>query len=397
MTQTFDQRAQQLGHSVAQLNAGAAVSSTIHVANVDSLKALLDTGEDPAKRVQMAAQVVGSVSHADAPNDPTAAGVLQRTQAFILGAGELHAADRERVAASFPLAVQATSKQDRIVTTNEVLATSQNLFVANWGTLTIQQGGCLTIYNTPAQITVDKVIRTGSPPAGFSDINILGVTGGAGTTGTTSAAGGGSNGSPGNCSSAGISGDSGGHGGDGSVGTVGGEGGGGKDGLASMMATITINSSLTGNLTIATRSGPGGVGGPGGTGSAGGPGGHGGDGATCDCTGNSGGSGSNGGRGGNGGAGGTGGNGVNAAADIAIYVPQSAINLIIPIRNGAPPGVGGPGGAGGQGGGGGGGGGGGKHNSGGSDGSHGGPGATGRAGPAGTQNGSPANISIQPV
>lgn len=396
---TFLERAAKLGHSAEHLKAGATVSSVITIPHVDALRDFLDDGSSPEERAARELQIFGSPAKS-AEEAPGAEGILRRVHAYVFGNTPLCDHDRERLVQAFPMKVAAVSAPNQTYSGPTDLGTSLGLQVFNFGTLTMTNNAYVRIQNTPLQFTVDTYQRQGGgPPSGFGDFNIFGATGGAGATGPaggTSTNGG--TGSGGNCSSVGISGASGGPGGKGATGSTGTIGGAGNPGLASLYANITITTGITGtsNIVVLTRSGTGGVGGTGGAGATGGNGGKGGDGATCDCTGSSAGNGGNGGRGGNGGPGGPGGPGINAGGNVTVQVPSGFISSIIPMKLPAPGGAGGAGGGGGVGGNPGGGGSGGKHNGNGSAGATGGSGTAGATGTQNNQQGTPADILVQP-
>jgi hypothetical protein len=389
-----------LGHDVTSLRAGQEIRSTVQVNSLDELKQLFDHGEAPEQRATVA-QTIGAdrPEHADPENDSLDA-VTHRVEAHVLGDAPISDADRQRVAAAFPMHVTAISAPDKTLGPGEVwdLGTSTSAVTVNLGTLTMQPGSAIKIQNTVLSFTVATLVRNaGTGGAANYDIGIFGATGGTGTAGTQGGAGGpGGTGNPGTCQSGGgISGNDGGVGGVGSAGATGGVGGVGNDGLPALSATIKVGS-LTGSagqLVVATQSGTGGYGGPGGTGGAGGSGGHGGDGANCGCEGTNGGSGGQGGHGGAGGTGGTGGSGVSGS-NVYVTVPSGQTNMIVRVRNPAPSGPGGTGGAGGGQGTGGSGGSAGKHQSSGGSGSAGSPGAQGNPGPAGAQSGAPGLIYV---
>jgi hypothetical protein len=393
---TFYERAAKLGHSRELLEQGIAIQSRIIVENIEQLRELLNLDLSKQGREQLVEQLFAGIP---APPDDTAPGILENVGKYLYGNAELSKETRALIHTLFPMSITADSNPDETISTKYELKTNDPVYIKNWGTLTLANGGCLIAYNKPIQISIDKLIRTGSPPAPFSDFNILGATGATGIIGGTgNTGGGGDKGRDGECSSGGVAGRGGESGKTGGAGIVGGTGNTGSAGLASQSATITIRSfGSTGPIFIATRSGTGGVGGVGGKGGRGGTGGGGGNGVTCACTGNGAGNGARGGTGGNGGAGGPGGNATNAAANVIVYAPSENISQIFPVSATVPSGAGGVGGAPGAGGAGGGGGSGGKYNGNGSGGSTGAIGATGATGAAGTQSGTPAQINIDPL
>lgn len=316
---------------------------------------------------------------------------------------DLSDGDRAAVDTAFPLDVNVISIPEKTISTEWNLneETPTGLVLVSVGTLTINDGGTVTIANRQLDLTVDHLVRNGTAlPGGRGEFNILGIDGAQGTKpDAAKAPGQAGSGNPGNCSSAGIAGaagEKGTPGEPGSKGAEGGKGGGGKPSLPAIMR-FTTSVTATGRIKVLTHSGAGGKGGEGGQGSMGGQGGNGGNGVTCGCTGNAGGSGASGGRGGTGGTGGPGGNGADAEGNIIVWVPANAISKFdSPVRlpahagEGGDPGLRGEGGAGGKAGSGG------KHNDGGSAGGPGAVGDPGTRGPDGQHNGTPAEIYILP-
>lgn len=400
MAKTFEERVAKLGLGDPANWVTEEIDALIIIEGIDTLKEMLDLGYDQQAREAYVKALFEGVTQGS--DDGSA--LLRRVHEFIFGTAQLSAADRKLVESAFPLELGVVAAPDKKINSQWHLGKSASPQIINVGTLTIEQGGYVTIENTLLTFNVDTIIRNGNTgSANNGDFNILGVAGGPGSTGgTPSAPGQAQNGEPGNCSSAGIAGRSGGNGSTGAVGTIGDAGGKGGDGLPSMPATINISKGIqlganVSQIIVRTQSGAGGAGGAGGTGSKGGKGGNGGNGVTCGCTGNSGGTGGQGGKGGPGGVGGQGGNAVDAAGNIIVNVPAAVANLIVPVPLQAQPGAGGPAGAGGSGGDGGGGSSGGKHNSGGSAGGSGAPGDPGKPGSGGTQVGKPATVLVQPT
>jgi hypothetical protein len=398
MTKTFEERVAKLGLGDPAHWLCEEIDALIIVEDIDGLKNALDLGLDKtAREAHVKALFEGVTQGSD-----TESALLRRVHEFIFGNAELSADDRKLVESAFPLELGVIAAPDKTINSQWHLGRSTSPQVVNVGTLTIEQGGYITIENTLLTFNVETIIRNGNTGSDNGDFNILGVAGGPGGTGTTpNAPGQAQNGNPGNCSSAGIAGSPGGNGWTGATGTIGGTGGKGSDGLPSMPATININKGVqlgpnVSQIIIKTMSGAGGAGGAGGTGTKGGKGGNGGNGVTCGCTGNAGGTGGQGGTGGPGGPGGPGGNAVDAAGNVVVNVPAAFYKLIVPVPITAQPGPGGPPGAGGSGGDGGGGSSGGKHNSGGSGGGSGSPGSEGTRGSDGTRTGKPAEVNVQP-
>lgn len=400
MTKTFAERVAKLGLGDPNSWLCDEIDALITVEDIESLKEMLDLGFDQQTReAHVKALFQGITQGSDA-----ASALLRRVHEFIFGTAELSPEDRKLVDSAFPLELGVIAAPDKTINSEWNLGKSTSPQLVNVGTLTIEQGGYISIQNTMLTFNVDTIIRNGNTGSGsIGDFNILGVAGAAGSTGPTpDAPGQAQSGNPGNCSSAGIAGSPGGNGSTGAEGTMGGTGTKGSDGLPSMPATININKGIqlgpnAAQIVIRTASGAGGAGGAGGTGSRGGKGGNGGNGVSCGCTGNAGGSGGQGGKGGRGGTGGPGGNAVDAAGNVIVNVPAQFANLIVPMPMTVGPGVGGAAGAGGSGGDGGSGGSGGKHNSGGSSGGSGAPGDQGQQGPGGTQQGKAATVLVQPT
>ena len=398
MTTTFAERVIKLGLGDPENWLCEEIDAVIIIDTIDKLKEMLDLGYDqPAREAHVKALFAGVTQGTDAES-----ALLRRVHEFVFGTAELSADDRKQVESAFPLELGVIAAPDKTINSQWHLGKSTSPQWIDVGTLTIQQGGYITIENTLLTFNVDTIIRNGNTGSDNADFNILGVAGAPGGTGSTpTAPGQAQNGNPGNCSSAGIAGSPGGNGSPGATGTIGGTGGEGRDGLPSMPATININKGIqlgpnVSQIIIKTMSGAGGAGGAGGTGTKGGKGGNGGNGVTCGCTGNAGGTGGQGGTGGPGGVGGPGGNAVDAAGNIVVNVPAAFYKQIVPVAVTAQPGAGGPPGAGGSGGDGGGASSGGKHNSGGSAGGSGSPGGEGQRGAAGTRTGKPAEINVQP-
>lgn len=401
LTEDFKARARKLGHSIEALERGMLIKSQILVPNIEELKWLLDVDTTPDSRRRLVkALFEGTAKVGNAEHDVSEAGILRRVEMFLYGNESLSSVDRERTASLFPMTVDAVSgTPPNPVNSEWNLGTSLgNLQVYNLTTLDMENGGYITIYNTPLQFTVQTLTRNGSAPSPYSDFNIFGATGATGGAGGIGGTGGGGRaGTAGTCKGGGgISGDD---GGPGSTGTTGADGAGGfqgNPGLSSQTTQITING-LTGSastVTIFTRSGTGGAGGMGGAGGTGGQGGQGGAGADCACEGTNGGSGGSGGAGGKGGTGGNGGSGTNAASNIVVTVPAGNNKWIIGLTGSAPGGQAGAGGAGGAGGPGGGGGSAGKHESSGKGGGTGAAGSTGSPGQPSTTTGEPGQIIV---
>ena len=402
---TFRERAQKLGHSLELLDRGMVVSSIINVKDIDQLRDITRIFH-PNHGPELAEQLFGNIPLTDPETDGTAYGTLRRVNQFLYGDAPLSASDRKRIAPNFPTTVDTVSAESYTLTGPTIISptvappwgNNQNI-----GTLTINQGAYLSVYQLPFTLIADSIVRIGdNGNSNLADINIFGATGSAGGTGSYGSAGAtGSGGTSSSCTVAGSEpGDAGGPGGTGSTGGTGGPGGPGGTGIPSYQATITINTSVTvGNnpqISIWTRSGTGGSGGPGGTGGNGGQGGNGYNGANCECTGTNGGNAGNGGTGGTGGVGGTAGAAVNASGNIVVNVPTAYSALFTTASLVAPPGNYGPGGPAGSGGGAGSAGSAGKHSNGGSSGSSGGTGSIGNNGTPSSVSGTPATITISP-
>jgi hypothetical protein len=384
-------------------DAGAAGAKVL-LHNPGQLKDLLDIGLSPAGRAQHAAALLDGVK---APAGNQAVPLVHKLVGYAVGNDELSADDHAQLAAALPMtahvvAAQATASPQVVNYVWDVSTTDGSMKVIDLPNgLELQDGGCIVARATPLHFTCASLTRTGNPPSGYSgDFNLLGKPGAAvPTPGPPSGFGQAQSGAPGQCSSVGVAGNGGGNGTSGQQGTTGTAGATGNDGIASALATIVIQNTLTlasGRqfLAVATQSGPGGQGGTGGPGGAGQQGGNGGNGATCDCTGNGGGSAGGGGKGGKGGKAGNGGNGVDAAGNILVYLPvtvstsvvQAVPSQALPGQPGAQ-GTGGPGGAAGTAGTAG------KNNSAGGSAGSGGPGDPGGTGSVGAHTGAAATIT----
>ena len=394
MTKTFEERVAKLGFSNPKLWPGEEIEALITVNSIEHLKDILDFGGDKAAReAHLKALFDGVTQRSD---DESA--LLHRVYQYVFGSAGLSDEDRKLIDPAFPLVVKAFAAQDKTINSQWNLGKSTSPVIVTLGTLTIEQGGFITIENTALDFIVENLVRNGNTGNTFGDFNILGVNGSTGRPGDQpSPPGQAQSGSGGSCPGTG-----GGNGWRGADGTKGGFGDKGGNGLPSLLATIRITNGVklgpnVSQIVVMTTSGAGGAGGPGGTGARGGKGGNGGNGVTCVCSGTSGGTGGQGGNGGPGGQGGPGGNAVDAAGNVTIWVPSQDTTKFRPIALDAQPGKGGARGAGGPPGEGGGGSTGGKNCAGGGGGDVGGPGQQGELGPDGTQTGKPATIIVQPI
>jgi len=400
----FYQRAAKFGHSRQRLDAGEAVRSTIIIPNIYALREFLDEGYTEAERLQLALELFGNIKPTNPETDGSASGILRRIEGYLYGNELLYEEDRVRTEALFPMHIETLSEKDATVNTVQNLGTGGAVEERNYGTLTLEPGGCFVIYNKPLVFHVETLIRNGGGTDKYSDFTIFGATGPEGGVGDTG--GKGSDGDPGakgTCKSPGVPGNAGGPGKTGGAGITGGTGKIGQTGGASLSATITISKSIQGSnpfINVSTRSGTGGKGGKGGRGGTGGVGGRGGDGESCGCDGTNAGNGGRGGTGGAGGRGGTGGNGIKAEGNIVVTVPAGFLDNVRKFEWPAPPGGGGdPGGGGPKGGGGGGGTGGGAgacpRHSGGTKGGDGSDGGSGVQGNGGSASGDAAQIIVK--
>jgi len=393
----FRERAAKLGFSADLLKPGIEIKTAIQVPDIETLRFMLDFGETEAERAANAKILFGDIPLTDPDKDASEAGILRRVDEYLYGNGILAAVDRQRITQLFPMTLNVLLADDKTISGKWDLT---GIPVVDVGTLTMQNQSYIVTNASALTFTADNIVRNGTPPATFSDFNILGSTGATGATGTQPGPGSaGQGGSKGTCKSPGVAGNPGGPGTTGGTGSTGGPGAPGRTGGSSQQATIVITNGFTGaqTLSIVTRSGTGGVGGQGGTGGQGGQGGVGGDGATCGCEGTNGGPGAPGGPGGQGGPGGPGGSPTSFAGNIIFRVPAAQTESVIQTSSPVGPGGGGTGGTGGVGGAGAGGGSAGKHQSGGNQGGTGGGGSPGGYGPGGTGQGTPATISVQPV
>lgn len=305
--------------------------------------------------------------------------------------------------------IDTVSLQDKTLAANEVwmLGKSTNPVVINIGTLTMEPGSRVEIYNSILSFTCENLVRNGSTSSTSDaknyDFGIFGATLPSPSVGSTGGTGGlGEAGKEGTCKcSESEPGDNGTPGKQGGSGGSGSPGGRGDNGLTSLIAEITITKSLSGSsgtLSIKSQGGVGSTGGKGGKGGIGGKGGKGGNGKRCAGTCTSGGDGGVGGSGGDGGTGGIGGNGANAE-DVLVTVPAEAVKRIYRITATSDAGDGGPGGDPGDGGDGGEGGDGVSHNicHGGNKGTLGKPGLLGKQGERGKHDGLAGRIIINGV
>jgi hypothetical protein len=383
-------------HGVPVTAHGGPLETSVQVYNTDQLRSLFDQGKDEKGRDTHYQALFGNVA-------PVTSDTVSKVTAHVIGNGALSAQDKAAAAPMFPMTVHVSAAAAGPITVSsryDLSTPDGSPRIVSFTDVILAQGGYFVCDSTPLSFTCTTLTRTGNSGAtNIADFNILGKTGATPATpstpgGATQAAAGYS----GECSSAGIAGHGGGPGNPGAPGTPGTAGGPGGNGTASMPATITIQNTLTGNISVFSQSGPGAKGGNGGQGGPGQQGGNGGSGVTCDCTGNAGGQGGDGGHGGVGGAGGNGGSGVDAAGNVLFQVPTAAdVSKVTSTTAPAPPGAPGTPGAGGIPGTGGTGGGGGKNNSGGSHGGTGAYGASGAQGVPGTVTGRAAQIQVMPV
>ena len=391
-------KAQELGLKVTSTTENGLTTWTIPIPDLPTFKQVLDAGTTYASRETLVHKMFGDLQAVGtAEHDATVYGTLRRIERYPFGNDELSPLDARRAASQFPQEYTVvTGAPTGPLTTEWCIGTKQGLQTYCLDSLDMEDGGYITAYSTPIELTITSLIRNGAAPPNWSDFNIYGYTGDAGApVGAVAAATQGNTGNPGTCTVSGSEpGDNGGDGSTGTTGSVGNTGNTGGAGYPSCSATITIKG-LTGNATTLTffnQSGTGGTGGAGGQGGAGGTGGQGGDGATCECTGTSGGRGGNGGVGGTGGTGGTGGVGTNATGNVIVNVPASLLGSILGKTAAAPPGPGGAGGAQGTGGKPGAGGAGGKGHGSPGSGTTGQLGPTGGTGPTGASSGLPGQF-----
>jgi hypothetical protein len=382
-------------HGVRVTEHGRPLETTVVVYDAEHLRSLLDLGLDEQGRQAHYEALFDGVSA------PGGADVVRRVTAHVIGNAALSAQDKAEAAPIFPLAMSVSAAAEPLTVNSryDLSTPDGSPRIVSFTDVILEQGGYFVCEGTPLMFTCNTLTRNGNSGSGVADFNILGKTGATpATPPTPGGAGQAAAGYTGECSSAGIAGHGGGGGNAGAAGTPGTPGSPGSAGTPSMQATITIQQTLTGTITVFSQSGRGGQGGNGGQGGPGQQGGNGGNGVTCGCTGNAGGQGGDGGQGGAGGAAGNGGNGVDAAGNVVIRVPQVAdVAKVTYSTATAPPGGPGAPGPGGTPGGGGSGGSGGKNNSGGSAGGTAGYGASGALGQPGTVSGRAAQITVMPV
>jgi hypothetical protein len=273
----------------------------------------------------------------------------------VLGTAEITDPDaRDEIARRFPeIAIEVTNAPDRPVTADNPLIINAQNTGANFGTVTIQQGGYIMI-SVPCYFKAVRLIKTGSgPPPVGADVVITGTQGKLGTTGPTGPtpdpAQGGASGECDCCGGIAVkNGTAGSPGGPGGRGVDGGPGGPGGKGPS---VVIDIDQ-LASNVTLLNIGGRGGDGGPGGPGGKGGDGGPGGSQKQCGAEFCDGGNGGPGGPGGNGGTGGAAGDGGPGGTSTVYFRTPNGSDVI--VTNGiADPGTPGCGGGVGVGGGGG--------------------------------------------
>jgi hypothetical protein len=326
-----------LGFTEEQLKSGNEYKSTIEVNSIDELKELLEGPSDDKRKREFTNSLREQYEGFDEPNEQSSGDLLQaRIRAHIYGDLTLTKFDRKMSAPFFPMKVDLTVQDTVKIDKPTIIGkSSDNPQVVNYGTLTFEGNGNLYVENTILTLTADHLVISGTTsPYLFGIFGVTGAVGNKGATGAASTDGkAGTNAGDSSGSSAGTNGS------DGGKGTAGERGG---DGLPSQAATITIQNSFTGNLTVFTQSGNGGKGGEGGDGYKGGDGGKGGNGYSvcCGTTYNP----SNGGNGGNGGdgsEGGQGGDGVDGHGPINIIVPAANIPQVQTTSKVASPGDGG--------------------------------------------------------
>ncbi len=393
----FEQTLHLLGVHPSEVDKGATVRRAVTINTLEDYKKVFAGSVTPQSASAHHKSLKANHAAALSGNDP--AHLLTRLSAHLYGGQDLSPADRAGATKFFPLKVQLVAGEDLVIDTPHVYGPSASPVTMVYRSVTFKDAGSITTQNTILSFTADSVtvgnLSGGTPYL----INILGVKGASGTSGTdgTSYPNQAAKGTNASTPTAGIC-----TGATppqmGTPGQTGGDaltnGGPGHDGKPSLQANITINDSLTGQLTVYTRSGDGGDGGRGGNGGNGQQGGDGGNGCNtgCECT--DGANGANGGNGGKGSNGGNGGNGINGN-DIFVRVPSANASQVVTGKDSATPGkagaAGGPGSAGKPGSGGTTGH---KHCSDGRPGSQGGSGFPGKEGADGTQNGAPGNIHI---
>lgn len=391
----FIARSRQLGHHVEALRSGESVITTRQIHSLEELRQYLANHQVYVSGEPMVKMALGAAPQSESQ-------LMQHVMDYAIGnTDQLAHGVAESIQSAFPLSVSEESAPDKTFGKGEnLLAESRGGIVSfNYGTVTIEDGGWLTVRNTNVIFKCDRLILKGAPTGDWCDINILGVDAkNAGESGTAGSTGGRPQNKSGWCE--GLYAHPGHNGENGATGIAGSTGNHALPGLPSLTADFQIIKAIESSrafITVQSRSGAGGNGGKGQKGGTGGKGGKGGDGATCGCGGSRGGNGGNGGRGGQGGNGGNGSDGVDAQGNITIMVPEEWVEKVKSIEVPANFGQRGDQGAGGDGGPGGDGGGGGKNNPGGDKAESLGVGPNGDFGKPGTKQGTPGKISVRSV
>lgn len=344
-TMNFYERATRLGQSdkKEELEKGVMVTTVKEVESLEELKLLFnDTGVNYTCFSANESAIDSSLER-----DP-----IKKVYRYIFGGeDQLMANNSEEIEDIFPVSVKVVSQKEMKVNKGIIIDGGIPV-IWNNNTIIFEDGGYIDIVNNDFEINVDCVIVKGNAPKGMSRINILGRDGHNGQEGNSGANGyNGVNGANDRVAHHATSGQNG--------MSSGASGTNGTPGTGHNSAKIEITTSITGTLTIKTRSGKGGKGGDGGRGGNGGNGGIGGNvhvGLCKDINGGNGGNGGHGGAGSNGGDGGDSGNCNSDDVPVIVTVP-SAFKLNVVAENepvpGGEKGIRGFGGAGGKGNGGG--------------------------------------------
>lgn len=384
-----------IGHNVVHNQQGETRTTTREIKTVEELRTYLQW-----HKIQPSTAPAHQLLQGGAPQNQHA--VMQHVMDFATGKiEELNPLVAENISSAFPLTITEVSAPNKDYGPGENLLAKSAPGIVNFifETVTIADGGWLTVRNSNVLFKCDTLILKGKPTGDWSDINILGVdaenappSGEAGPTGNLPQAK--------SASCIGLDPQAPDPGGVGATGTDGATGNHARPGLPSLAADFQIwkeIQSARGKLSVRSRSGAGGNGGTGQKGGKGGKGAQGGNGTNCGCNSNGGAVGGSGGKGGRGGKGGDGSDGVDGQGTISISVPEGwkdkveTYELVANFGEAGKRGEGGDGGAGGEGGEQG------KNKTKGNTGGTLGSGGQGDLGNAGKKQGIPAKIEVRSI
>ncbi|RYD54284.1 MAG: hypothetical protein EOP60_08035, partial [Sphingomonadales bacterium] len=202
----FEQRAAALG-----ISAQTAFAGMVTVPTLDKLNEILNISGTATTYADLTSGVDAT------PQGDEILAVGDAVARHVYGGEQLSDADIALTNTAFPMRVFVISQPDKTINSvwNLNDQTGDGPVIVSLGTLTIQDGGYITISNRTLDFTVDALVRQGTaqPPNGVGTFNILGTDGTKGNDGTTpTPPGQAGSGNPGNCSSAGIAGSAGGNG-----------------------------------------------------------------------------------------------------------------------------------------------------------------------------------------